>query len=157
MECRQPKSVQYAIFANPDRTDTMRRISMTSKLTAISTCIVLTFLWSSATGVGVIREFQGSRSTTTAEFVVRAPWILDWRVNGEYSNVLGLDIDLLNAKTGLHAGRVLKTKRVGNGVKLFNESGRFKLRIDASHARWQIKVEEISKADAELYTPRGGD
>jgi hypothetical protein len=135
----------------------MRRDRMTRKMSALISCIALSFLWSSATGLGVVREFQGSSSTTTAEFVVRAPWLLDWRVNGEYANVLGLDIDLLDVKTGRHAGRVLKTKRVGNGVKLFNEGGRFKLRIDASHARWQIKVEEISKEDAELYTPRGDD
>jgi len=130
---------------------------MSKKITPLTTCIVLSFLWSSATGVGVVREFQGSRSTTTPEFNVKAPWILDWRVNGEYSNVIGFDIDLLNAKTGLHAGRILKTKRVGNGVKLFNTSGRFKLRIDASLARWQIKVEELTEEQAEQYTPRGGE
>jgi hypothetical protein len=118
--------------------------------------VALTFLWSNATGLGVVREFQGTSSTMTPEFYVKAPWVLDWRVNGEYSTVLGLEVNLMNAKTGLHAGRVLKTKRVGNGVKLFNTSGRFKLRIDASLARWQIKIEEISREDAKLYTPRNG-
>jgi hypothetical protein len=129
---------------------------MSKKISPLATCIVLSFMWSSATGVGVIREFQGSSSITTPEFNVKAPWILDWRVNGEYSNVIGFEIDLLDAKSGLHAGRILKTKRVGNGVKLFNNSGRFKLRIDASLARWQIKVEELSEEQAEQYTPRGG-
>ena len=129
---------------------------MSRKITSLVTLIALSFLWSSATGVGVIREFQGSSSITTPEFNVKAPWILDWRVNGEYSKVIGFEIDLLNAKTGLHAGRILKTKRVGNGVKLFNTSGRFKLRIDASLARWQIKVEELTEEQAAEYTPRGG-
>jgi hypothetical protein len=129
---------------------------MSKNITSLATCVVLSFLWSSATGVGVIREFQGSSSITTPEFNVRAPWILDWRVNGEYTNVIGFEVDLLDAKSGLHAGRILKTKRVGNGVKLFNTSGRFKLRIDASLARWQIKVEELSEEQAEQYTPRGG-
>ena len=70
--------------------------------------------------------------------------------------LLECDPEALRPRTGLHAGRVLKTKRVGNGVKLFNTSGRFKLRIDASLARWQIKIEEISREDAKLYTPRNG-
>jgi len=109
----------------------------------------------SALGVGVVREFQGSSNSTTAEFEVRAPWILDWRVNGEYSQALGFEIELINARTGRNDGQVLRTKRRGNGVRLFDQSGRYRLRITSSLAKWQIKVEEISSEDAKLYTPRG--
>lgn len=108
-----------------------------------------------AVGTGLVREFQGTASTTTAEFIVDAPWVLDWRVNGDYSQALGFEISLVDGRTGLHAGRVLKTKTRGNGVKLFDRSGRYRLRIDAALAKWQIKIIEISEADAKLYTPRG--
>ena len=128
---------------------------MIKKFLVIATCVVCSFLWSGAMGVGVVREFQGSSSTTTAEFLVKAPWLLDWRVNGEYSKVIGFEVDLLDVRSGLHAGRILKTKRVGNGVKLFDKGGLYKLRIDASLARWQIKIEEITKEEAARYTPRG--
>lgn len=129
----------------------------TIRIKTLAACISLCLLCSSAIGLGVVREFQGSRSFTTTEFVVQAPWLLDWRVNGDYSNALGFEIDLMDGRTGLHAGQVLKTKRVGNGVKLFNTGGRYRLRINASLANYHIKIQEISKEDAEQYTPRGGD
>ncbi|GMR17060.1 MAG: hypothetical protein BMS9Abin32_114 [Gammaproteobacteria bacterium] len=106
-------------------------------------------------GGDVVREFAGNGNTTTAAFEVRAPWLLDWRVNGEYTSLMGFEIDLIDARTGLHAGQVLRTKRKGNGVKLFSESGRYRLRITSSLAKWQIKIEEISREEAKSYTPRG--
>lgn len=117
--------------------------------------VAITIVSGSALGVGVVREFQGSSNITTADFEVRAPWILDWRVNSEFSQLLGFEIDLIDARTGRHNGQVLATKRRGNGVKLFEQSGRYRLRITSSLAKWQIKIEEISSEDAKLYTPRG--
>jgi len=116
---------------------------------------LLLLLAGSAASLGVVREFHGSGNTTTAEFEVRAPWLIDWRVNGEYSQALGFEVDLMDARTGLLTGRVLKTKRRGNGVRLFEESGHYRLRVTASLAKWQIKVQEISREDAKLYTPSG--
>ena len=49
---------------------------------------------------------------------------------------------------------ILHTKRPGNGVKLFNSSGRFKLRIDSTLARWTVKIIQITPEEAEQYTPR---
>jgi len=123
------------------------------KKSAIAAALCLVSL--NVPGIGVVREFQGNSNMTTAEFEVQAPWILDWRVNGEYSQMLGFEIDLINARNGLHDGKILKTKRRGNGVKLFDKSGRYRLRITSSLAKWQIIVEEISREDAKLYTPRG--
>ena len=82
------------------------------------------------------------------------PWLLDWRVNGEYELMLAIDIVLLDGRTGRQIGRILHTKRRGNGVKLFNTSGRYKLRVDSTFARWDLKVIQITPAEAELYTPR---
>ena len=116
--------------------------------------VALCLFSASATGLGVVREFQGSASITTPEFEARAPWIIDWRVNGEYSQALGFEITLIDARTGLHLGQALKTKQRGNGVRLFDTSGRYRLRIISSLANWRIKVEELSREDAKLYTPR---
>lgn len=116
---------------------------------------IFVFLTGNALGLGVVREFQGTGNTTTAEFEVQAPWLIDWRVNGEYSQALGFEVDLMDARTGRLAGRVLKTKTRGNGVRLFDQGGRYRLRVTASLAKWQLKVEEISREDAKLYTPRG--
>ena len=57
-----------------------------------------------------------------------------------------LDIALIDSRTGRHVGRVLHTKYRGNGVKLFNDGGRFKLRIDSTLARWELKIIQIKTA-----------
>lgn len=102
----------------------------------------------------VVRDFSGSSSRTTPEFEVDGPWLLDWRLNGEFETMMAIDIRLLDGRTGRHLGQVLHTKRRGNGIKLFEDGGIYKLQIDSSLARWQIKIIQITKAEAELYTPR---
>ena len=105
---------------------------------------------------GVIVEFQGSNNTTTREFEVQAPWIMNWRVTGNYTNSIGFELMLLDGKTRVHKGVILRLRRTGNGVKLFNESGSYRFRISSGLANWHLKVEEISEEEAKLYTPRKG-
>lgn len=100
-------------------------------------------------------EFRGSSSTTTETFDVEAPWVLDWRVYSDFPQGMTLDISLLDAKTGLHEGQVVQTKQVGDGVKLFNQSGSFKLRVNSDLARWHVIIAELTEEEAERYTPIG--
>ena len=106
------------------------------------------------TGAQVVREFSGQGARTTSEFEVQAPWILDWRVNSEYQKAMAIEIHLVDGVTGFQEGLILKTKYPGNGVRMFNESGRFKLRISATLSRWNLRIEELTPEEAELYTPR---
>jgi hypothetical protein len=120
---------------------------------------VLVFLFSVAICAGgltasaktLVREFSGSGMATTAEFEVRAPWILDWRVNSDYQDSLAIEVSLVDANTGFQSGMILQTKRPGNGVRLFNTSGKYRLRVSSTLTRWQLKVEQLSVAEAELY------
>lgn len=100
-------------------------------------------------------EFEGSSSTTTSTFDVQAPWLLDWRVYSDFPQAMTLDISLLDATTGLHEGQILQTKEVGDGVKLFNTSGSFKLRVNSDLARWHVIIAELTEEEAERYTPIG--
>lgn len=115
--------------------------------------IAATFAMSASAG-RPIKEFKGNRSATTDGFIVQAPWILDWRLYGDYEQMVALDVQLLDAKTGVMIGRVLHTKRKGNGVKLFNEGGNFRLRVSSTLARWTLKVEQLTEEEAKTYTPR---
>jgi hypothetical protein len=101
-----------------------------------------------------VREFSGNGNMTTAIFTVESPWLLDWRLDGDFDALIALDIALVDARTGRHIGRVLHTKYKGNGVKLFDEGGRYQLRVSSTLARWRIKIEQITDEEAELYTPR---
>jgi hypothetical protein len=102
----------------------------------------------------LVREFSGTKSTTTVEFTVESPWILDWHLNADYESLVALDITLIDAGTGRHVGLVKHTKRIGNGVRLFRIGGTYQLRISATLARWRIKIEQLTDAEAELYEPR---
>jgi hypothetical protein len=107
-----------------------------------------------ATAAQRVKEFSGTGNTTTAIFRVESPWLLDWRLDGDYNQLVALNITLIEARTGKHVGRVLHTKRKGNGVKLFRSSGLYQLRISSTLARWTVKIDQISVEEAEAYTPR---
>ena len=122
----------------------------------IITCIAL-FL----TGNGVnlraaelVREFSGSRSTETADFEVKAPWLIDWRVNSDFPSAMGIAVTLAYAVTGYHAGNVFKTKTPGDGLRLIEESGRFKFKVDSAITNWTIKVIQLTPEEAKQYTPK---
>ena len=100
----------------------------------------------------LIAEFKGSGNRTTAEFNVRGPWVLDWRINSDYTHMLSFDLDLVDGRTGVLKGSVLRTKSLGNGVRLFNESGSYRLRINGSFIDWHLKIKKLTPAEAKLYT-----
>ena len=106
----------------------------------------------------LVREFKGTGNMTTPAFSVESPWIIDWRLDSDYEMKIALDIVLIDAKTGRFVGGVKSGSRNNvthrsNGVRLFNTSGRYKLRISTSLARWSIKIEQLTEEEAELYTP----
>jgi hypothetical protein len=118
--------------------------------------LIVSLLASNVQSQKVVAEFSGSTNTTTSEFEVRAPWILDWRITGNYTGSLGFELILLDGKTRMHKGVILRIRRTGDGVKLFQESGTFRFRVSSGLANYHLKVQEISEEDAKLYTPRKG-
>jgi len=127
---------------------------MKTSLSFILLSLMLCSIGMEANSAELVGKFTGSGSGETAEFEVKAPWLLDWRVNGDFPQMLGIEVSLIDAKSGTHAGYVLKTKRRGNGVRLFDEEGLFRFKIDATLANWILKVEQLSRTEAELYTPK---
>ncbi len=120
----------------------------------ISTIFALLLAFGSPLYAGeVIERFSGYGSGETAEFEVEAPWIIDWVVNGDYPQMMAIEVALINAASGQHEGFVLKTKEVGNGVRMFEQSGRFRLRVDSAMSRWNFKIEQLTPEEAALYTP----
>lgn len=101
----------------------------------------------------LLRQFSGDRSTQTAEFEVEGPWLIDWRVNSDFPSSMGISVVLLNA-SGAYEGIVLKTKTPGNGVRLIEQGGRYSLKVDTTVTRWVLKIEQLTPAEAELYTPK---
>ncbi len=120
----------------------------------IATGLVLLSVLNLASAEQMIAEFQGSGNQTTVEFRVDAPWILDWRINSDYDKMVSFDLDLVDGMSGVLQGNILRAKALGNGVRMFNTSGRYRFRINASFIRWHLKVKELTPEEAERYTPR---
>ena len=127
---------------------------MTITMQRLAVAALLALLAGSAQGAQLVREFSGTNNSTTPAFTVEAPWILDWRLYGDYDQLVALEVTLVEAKTGRHVGQVVSTKRKGNGVRLFRQGGTYQLRVSGSLARWTIKVQQLTPEEAELYTPR---
>ena len=127
---------------------------MTGTMKSLTAAALLALLASSVQGAQLVREFRGSNDRTTPEFTVEAPWVLDWRLDGDYDQLVALEVTLVEAKTGRHVGQVLHTKRKGNGVRMFRQGGTYQLRVTGSLARWTLKIQQLTPEEAELYTPR---
>ena len=127
---------------------------MQGNINRIACGVVALLLSAMAAGEELVVEFSGTGNRTTAEFQVDAPWILDWIINSDYDKMVSFDLDLVDAKTGVLVGNILRAKALGNGVRMFNTSGTYRFRINASFIRWNLKVKELTPEEAELYTPR---
>jgi hypothetical protein len=121
-------------------------------LAVLGTALVTVTQWANAEQA--IAEFSGSSSGNTAEFEARAPWVIDWLVSGDPGQYEVVDVALVNAITGAYEGVAIKTKTAGNGVRLFDQSGRYYFRVDASMMNWNIKVIQLTAKEAEQYKPK---
>ena len=127
---------------------------MTRTMKSLTAAALLMLVMGSVQGAQLVREFRGTDSSMTPAFTVEAPWVLDWRLDGDYDQLVALEVTLVEAKTGRHVGQVLHTKRKGNGVRLFQQGGTYQLRVSGSLARWTLKIQQLTPEEAELYTPR---
>lgn len=122
---------------------------------ALTLSFIPLLLSATADSKELVTSLSGSGSTTTREFEVQAPWIVDWRVNSDFPQSMAIEVSLVDASTGFHNGLIVQTKHAGNGVRLFRQSGRYKFRISTTLAYWTLRVEELSREEAEQYTPVG--
>lgn len=124
------------------------------RLIQMTACLILGLSFARANGEELIADFQGSGNTTTAEFTVEGPWILDWRINSDYNKMISFDLDLVDGTTGILIGNIKSAKSLGNGVRLFNSGGKYRFRVNGSFVRWYLKIKQLTPAEAELYKPR---
>jgi len=122
-------------------------------LFSITVFAVLCLMAFSANSKELIKEFSGSEGRTTMEFRVKAPWIVDWRTRGDYPGQMAVQVNLLSSPSGEYLGKIVTTKYVDNGVKLFEEGGTYRFQVNSSLASWTLRVEQLSREEAKMYTP----
>ena len=101
----------------------MRRLAIGLILLAVS---------ANAAAEEIVKVFRGSGNEMTAIFKVDSPWLLDWRLDGDYDKLIALDVTLIEAYTGRHVGRVLDTKTGGKGRRLKTSCTRIMMKSGAS-------------------------
>lgn len=106
---------------------------------------------STAAASEVIFNASGNGSKETSTFTTDGPWLLSWRVNSEFRNQTGFELNLINADTGFFDSRVMKIFRTGNGLKVFQNTGRFQFEIVGNFADWYLTVEQLTEEEAEAY------
>ena len=76
-------------------------------------------------------------------------------MTGDYPGQMALNVNLITASTGEYEGKIVTTKYVSDGVKLFDEGGKFRFQVNSTLVNsWTLRVEQLTKEEAELYTPR---
>lgn len=128
--------------------------SINQRIAELCALAAVTVLAAPSKAAELVQEFTGSGTATTAEFEVDGPWILDWRVNSDYQNAMAIEISLVEGKTGFLVGRIVQTKRPGDGIRLFEEGGTYRVRISATLTRWTVRIEELTREEVELYEPK---
>lgn len=127
---------------------------MSRSLLSITVFTVLFCFASTANSKELIKEFKGSESRTTAEFQVKAPWIVDWRTTGDYPGSMAVEVNLVTSPGGQYVGKIVSTKWIDNGIKLFNEGGRYRMVVNSSLINWTLRVEQLTRTEVETYTPK---
>jgi len=128
---------------------------MNRALFILAAFTALSFFSSVADSKELIREFRGSENTTTAEFEVKAPWIVDWMTTGDYPGTMALEVNLVRSPVGEYVGKIVSTRWVDNGVKLFDEGGRYRLQVRSNLVNWRLRVEQLTRQEADAYIPKG--
>lgn len=124
------------------------------RATAITSLLFVFIAGAVADSKETVTHLTGSGNKTTQTFEVKAPWIVDWRVNSDYPQSMAIEISLVDGDTGFHSGRIIQTKIPDDGVMLFRQSGRYRFRISAMLTYWDLKVQELTEQEAEAYTPK---
>jgi hypothetical protein len=126
----------------------------TKRTAKVVLCVALGLAAQGVSAEQQVAQFSGEAGGNTAEFSVRAPWILDWLVSGDPGQYEVVDVALVNAATGAYEGAAVRSNSAGNGVRLFNTGGRYYFRVNSSMMNWKLKVIQLTPKEAEQYRPK---
>jgi len=132
---------------------------MKPRVLFVIACLVATVFAAIAGAEPGSVKFSGHDSSTTKDFEVRAPWLLDWQVKSEFPELATFVLRLEDAASGQLLGIVTDFAGTGRGLKLFRKSGSFRLETIGQNADWSVEITEISEAWADRleHMPKAAD
>ena len=123
-----------------------------------TTVRVLTLLLVFCSGValadGMLARFEGSENTRTAAFEAYDAWMLEWSTQSDDALPKIFELRLYDAGSGEFLGTVTQTRELGNGRKLFDESGRYQLDVVASNLNWILTITPVESDHAGVIKRR---
>ena len=88
-------------------------------------------------------RLTGSDNGRTVPFTVDGPWLAEWTTTSEQPSLASIEIRLYDADRGEYLGDVVEMKGTGNGVKLFENPGRYEFVIVGTFVSWDIRLEGV--------------
>ena len=101
-----------------------------------------------------VARFQGSANQKTSAFESRDAWMLEWSTQSDDALPKIFELRLYDADSGEFLGTVTQTRELGNGRKLFDESGRFQLDVVASNLNWTLTIRSVETSNAGVIKRR---
>jgi hypothetical protein len=93
-------------------------------------------------------RFTGQGNERTAVFRTGGPWTLDWQTTSDLPLLANFEMRLHHGASGEFLGTVIQLEGTGNGLKLFEEGGEFRLVIVASNVDWELEISEVTEEQA---------
>lgn len=101
-------------------------------------------------------RFTGKGDDRTAVFRTSGPWTLDWSIASDFPLLANFEMRLHDGASGEFMGTVIQLEGTGNGLKLFENGGEFRLSIVASNVAWELEIAEVTGEQA-ARIKRGAD
>jgi hypothetical protein len=101
-------------------------------------------------------RFTGKGNDRTAVFRTSGPWTLDWSIASDFPLLANFEMRLHDGASGEFTGTVIQLEGTGNGLKLFEDGGEFRLSIVASNVVWELEIAEVTVEQA-ARIKRGAD
>ena len=123
-------------------------------------CILLVVAMASIVAMPIAASdavrFTGKGDGRTAVFRTSGPWTLDWSIASDFPLLANFEMRLHDGASGEFMGTVIQLEGTGNGLKLFENGGEFRLSIVASNVAWELEIAEVTGEQA-ARIKRGAD
>lgn len=93
-------------------------------------------------------RFGGKESGESPVFTVDGPWTMDWSAHSEFPLLASIEMRLHDGESGEFVGRVVSLEGTGQGLRLFEEPGSYKIVIVGRSVTWDVEILQVSTEQA---------
>ncbi|HEX6259891.1 MAG TPA: DUF6491 family protein [Woeseiaceae bacterium] len=121
---------------------------MSHRVVCILSAVAMASIVAMPTTASDAVRFTGKGDDRTAVFRTSGPWTLDWSIASDFPLLANFEMRLHDGASGEFMGTVIQLEGTGNGLKLFENGGEFRLSIVASNVAWELEIAEVTGEQA---------